>query len=239
VRLVGLVEGQVNNMASENSIFNTKLDWNDVKKVFGIESSEEEVPIQQATASNSDISLEVFGVDLSWGKKQQPAQIPSTERRSRRVGSFDFKRGDVRGNIQLLLNRAESPDYFTAAGGAKVPEIKRMTVEQIGKKYGNKALGRYQIQYNTAIEELNRVGIKPSEFVFDEKGQDKIFDLLLKRRGKIQEYRAGKISREEVAQNLATIWAGFPKDASGKSRYEGVGNNKAHVEWNDVLLALE
>jgi hypothetical protein len=234
------VERQVNNMASEDSIFNTELDWNDVKKVFGMEDSEKEAaPVQQTKADDSGISLEVFGIDLSWGKKQAPMQTPSTERRSRRVGSFEFKRGDIRGNVQKLLNRAESPDYVTAAGGKKVPEITRMTVEEIGKKYGNKALGRYQIQYDTAIEELKRVGADPAKFVFDEAGQDKIFDLLLKRRGKIAEYKAGKISREQVAQNLATIWAGFPKDASGKSRYEGVGDNKAHVAWNDVLLALD
>lgn len=228
-------------MEEDNSVFSSQLGWNDIKKVFGMDDSKEEAPEPKAATSEPAVSLEVFGIDLSWGKKKaSPSfQAPSTERRSRRVGSFDFKRGDIRGNIQLLLNRAESPDYFTAAGGAKVPEIKRMTVAEIGKKYGNKALGRYQIQYETAIEELNRVGINPAEFVFDERGQDKIFDLLLKRRGKIEEYRAGKISREEVAQNLATIWAGFPKDASGKSRYEKVGNNKAHVAWNDVLLALE
>ena len=226
-------------MSADNSIPKNLISIDKLQNAFGArEVAAPPLAQQQRASRESSTFIGKLGWTPAWGAPP-PAQIPSTERRSRRVGSFDFKRGDVRGNIQLLLNRAESPDYFTAAGGAKVPEIKRMTVEQIGRKYGNKALGRYQIQYNTAIEELNRVGIKPSEFVFDEKGQDKIFDLLLKRRGKIQEYRAGKISREEVAQNLATIWAGFPKDASGKSRYEGVGNNKAHVEWNDVLLALE
>jgi hypothetical protein len=226
-------------MDAEKPTFTSIITLEGLKSAFGMGEAKEQPPAESGNKKETGFLGNTSFMSMWTIPNQQPVQIPSTERRSRRVGSFDFKRGDVRGNIQLLLNRAESPDYFTAAGGAKVPEIKRMTVEQIGKKYGNKALGRYQIQYNTAIEELNRVGIKPSEFVFDEKGQDKIFDLLLKRRGKIQEYRAGKISREEVAQNLATIWAGFPKDASGKSRYEGVGNNKAHVEWNDVLLALE
>lgn len=226
-------------MEAEKPTFSNKLTLEGLKSVFGVGASKEPPPVQPENKSQTTFLGRLGFTPMVTISNQQPAQIPSTERRSRRVGSFDFKRGDVRGNIQLLLNRAESPDYFTAAGGAKVPEIKRMTVADIGKKYGNKALGRYQIQYDTAIEELNRVGINPAEFVFDERGQDKIFDLLLKRRGKIQEYRAGKISREQVAQNLATIWAGFPKDASGKSRYEGVGNNKAHVAWNDVLLALE
>jgi hypothetical protein len=224
-------------MEAESTAPKNIVSWEAVKNVFGMQSTDT-TPAAQET--RSDTLLGKMGWKPLWSTETaQPQQVPSTERRSRRVGSFEFKRGDIRGNVQKLLNRAESPDYVTAAGGKKVPEIKRMTVEQIGNKYGNKALGRYQIQYDTAIEELKRVGIKPEEFVFDEAGQDKIFDLLLKRRGKIAEYKAGKISREQVAKNLATIWAGFPRDASGLSRYEGVGNNKAHVEWNDVLLALD
>lgn len=233
-------------MDAEKPTFTSIITLEGLKSAFGMGEAKEQPHAESGNKKETGFLGNTSFMSMWTIPNQQPAQIPSTERRSRRVGSFEFKKGDfefkkgdIRGNIQKLLNRAESPDYFTAAGGAKVPEIKRMTVEQIGKKYGNKALGRYQIQYDTAIEELNRVGIKPSEFIFDEKGQDKIFDLLLKRRGKIAEYRAGKITREEVAQNLSTIWAGLPKDASGKSRYEKVGKNKAHVAWDDVLLALD
>lgn len=165
--------------------------------------------------------------------------MPMTRGGARNKGEFQFSSGDFRGNIQKLLTRAESPDYVTAAGGKKVPEIKRMTVEQIGSRFGNKALGRYQIQYETAIDALNRANLDPSSYVFDEAGQDRIFDLLLTQRGKINDYKAGKIGKEKVAYNLSTIWAGLPKDQSGKSRYEGVGDNKAHVAWNDVLRALD
>lgn len=179
-------------------------------------------------------------LELVRGKtnRQQPRQ-EVRQMRASPTTEFSFKRGDIRGNVQKLLNTAESPDYVTMAGGKKAPEITGMTVEQIGKKYGNKAIGRYQIQYETAIDTLKRAKLNPAEYRFDEAGQDRLYDLLLKQRGKIAEYRAGKISREQVAKNLSTIWAGLPKDASGKSYYEGVGDNKAHVAWQDVLLALE
>jgi conjugal transfer mating pair stabilization protein TraG len=124
-------------------------------------------------------------------------------------------------------------------GGAKIPEVTRMTVAEIGKKYGNKAIGKYQIQRDTAFDTLRRAGLDPTKYVFNEAGQDRLFDMLLEQRGKVKEYRAGKIGKEQVARNLASVWAGLPVDASGRSRYEGESGNKAHISWNDFLRALD
>jgi hypothetical protein len=204
-------------------------DWG--AALFGSRGQQQAKP---ATAETGGWHSRLFG-----SRTVNKPTMPMSRGGARNKGEFQFSRGDFRGNIQKLLTKAESPDYVTAAGGKKVPEIKRMTVEQIGSRFGNKALGRYQIQYETAIDALNRANIDPSSYVFDEAGQDRIFDLLLTQRGKINDYKAGKIGKEKVAYNLSTIWAGLPKDQSGKSRYEGVGDNKAHVAWNDVLRALD
>lgn len=163
---------------------------------------------------------------------------PTTRGGARKKPSFNFKRGDVSGNLQQILGRAESPDYITIAGGRKVRELKTMTAAEIGKQFGNKAVGRYQIQRNTAFDVLKNAGLDPNKFIFDEAGQDKLYGLLLNRRG-YQDYKSGKITKQEFANRLSMEWAGLPKDESGVSFHAGTGNNKAHVSWEDVLRALD
>jgi hypothetical protein len=177
-----------------------------------------------------------------WERQTTPETMaratPSSRGGARKTRQFQFQRGDIRGNLQQILGKAESPDYITLAGGRKVRELKNMTVAEIGKQFGNKAAGRYQIQRNTAISVLKEAGLDPAKYRFDEAGQERLYDLLLNRRG-YKEYRAGKISKEEFATRLSMEWAGLPKDISGKSYYEGVGSNKAHIPWGDVLRALD
>lgn len=187
----------------------------------------------QASSKRSIIDIarfNVFGSSQMQGKSPLNANVPTA--------GFKFKRGDVRNNIFQLLTVAESPDYVTLAGNKQDPELERMTVTQIAKKYGNRAAGKYQIQRDTALDTLRRAGLNPDTYVFDRKGQDRLFDLLLEQRGKLSDYKAGKIPKEQFARNIAHVWAGLPVDESGRSRYEDSGN-KAHVKWIDVLRALE
>jgi len=201
--------------------------------------SEGEVTKPQKEAGVVDGFLNTIQKFMGAGE-QKPAMPPTPSSRggARKTRQFQFQRGDVRGNLQQILGKAESPDYITLAGGRKVRELKNMTVAEIGKQFGNKAAGRYQIQRNTAMSVLKEAGLDPAKYRFDEAGQERLYDLLLNRRG-YKEYRAGKISKEEFATRLSMEWAGLPKDISGKSYYEGVGSNKAHIPWGDVLRALD
>jgi len=196
-------------------------------------------PTKEGEAGPVDKFMDGFYKFMSSGDKK-PAMPPTPSSRggARQTRQFQFQRGDVRGNLQQILGKAESPDYITLAGGRKVRELKNMTVAEIGKQFGNKAAGRYQIQRNTAMSVLKEAGLDPAKYRFDEAGQERLYDLLLNRRG-YKEYRAGKISKEEFATRLSMEWAGLPKDISGKSYYEGVGSNKAHIPWGDVLRALD
>lgn len=99
-------------------------------------------------------------------------------------------------------------------------------------------MGRYQIQMRTAIGALQKAGIDPSKFKFDQAGQDKLFQLLLEGRG-YKDFMSGKISKEKFANNLSMEWAALPKDASGKSFYAGDGTNKAHRGWGETLSQLD
>lgn len=170
--------------------------------------------------------------------KPQPQYQPTVGGARKRPSAFTFKRGDARGNIQQILSRAEARDYITLAGGRKVRELPTMTVAEIGRQFGNKAAGRYQIQRNTAVDVLKKRGLDPESFVFNQQGQEQLFDMLLQRRG-FEDFKAGKKDKVAFAKELAKEWAGLPKDESGLSYYHGLSGNKAHVKWQDILAALD
>lgn len=163
-------------MASEDSIFNTKLDWNDVKKVFGMESSEEEVPMQQATTSDSDISLEVFGIDLSWGKRQRAPTTPMI-RGGGRNESMVSSSYDVYGKKLFAKEGGMRYDLFT---GEKEPSqpLDRLTIGQLKelqRKRTNTAAGAYQFTLAT-IEDLQKeMGLKDTD-VFSQATQNRMFE---------------------------------------------------------------
>ena len=125
-------------------------------------------------------------------------------------------------------------DYTKMVGGAQDASVLGKTIDQLmSEKGGQFAMGRYQIQMRTASEVLKNAGIDTSTFKFDEKGQDKIFELLLKRRG-IDDFMSGKITEDQFAKNLSMEWAALPQDASGKGYYDGVGTNKSLTSFSSV-----
>jgi hypothetical protein len=90
----------------------------------------------------------------------------------------------------------------------------------------------------TAKDVLKGKGIDPSTFVFNQEGQDKLFKMLLERRG-LGDFMSGVITKEEFALELSKEWAALPKDAGGRSFWAGVGDNKAHRTWEDTLAMLD
>ena len=143
------------------------------------------------------------------------------------------------GNLGSFIGAVESGNSYTKlVGGAEDASILDKTVSQLNQEKGGQfAMGKYQIQMRTASEVLSKAGIDPSTFKFDQAGQDKIYELLLKRRG-LDDYLSGKITEEEFAHNLSKEWAALPKDAGGASFYSGDGKNKAHRGWEETLTAI-
>ena len=129
-------------------------------------------------------------------------------------------------------------DYTKMVGGAQDASVLNKTIDELmSEKGGQFAMGRYQIQMRTASEVLKNAGIDTSSFKFDQAGQDKIFELLLKRRG-IDDFMSGKISEDQFAKNLSMEWAALPEDASGKGYYDGVGPNKSLTSYSSVMGQL-
>jgi hypothetical protein len=142
-------------------------------------------------------------------------------------GSADF--------AQFLGAKESGNSYTKLVGGREDTSIMEKTVNQLNNEFGGQfAMGRYQIQMRTAREVLRNNGQDPDSFVFNKEGQDQIYHMLLVRRG-LNEYLAGEISDEKFARNLSMEWAALPADAGGRSYYAGVGNNKAHLSWDDTL----
>ena len=151
----------------------------------------------------------------------------------------DYLSGDTSSLASFIGGVESGNDYTKLVGGKTDANILNKTVSELNaEKGGQFAMGRYQIQMRTAIGALKKAGIDPSKFKFDQAGQDKLFQLLLEGRG-YKDFMSGKISKEQFATNLSMEWAALPKDASGKSFYAGVGNNKAHRGWGDTLQQLE
>lgn len=130
-------------------------------------------------------------------------------------------------------------DYTKMVGGKQDASVLGKTIDELEKEKGGQfAMGRYQIQMRTAKEVLKNAGIDTSKFKFDQAGQDKIFELLLKRRG-IEDFQSGKITKEQFAKNLSMEWAALPQDASGKGYYDGVGTNKSLTSFSSVMGQLD
>ena len=135
--------------------------------------------------------------------------------------------------LQELIARLESSNnYNIVVGGAIDGGLTTRTVEQNRAKYGNSALGKYQIQYNTFKDVMGNTNL-----IFSPETQDAAYLKLLERRG-LSRYRNGEISIETFAYNLSKEWAALPKNSSNKSYYEGEWGNKGLTTWPTVLKAI-
>ena len=146
--------------------------------------------------------------------------------------------GGMSGLADFIGSKESGNSYTKLVGGAEDASILEKSVSQLNREKGGQfAMGRYQIQMRTASEVLRNAGIDPDTFKFDQQGQDKIFQLLLERRG-LNDYLSGKLTEEEFAKNLSMEWAALPTDASGRGYYDGVGGNKSLVGWEQTLQMI-
>ncbi|MCB1557713.1 MAG: peptidoglycan-binding protein [Alphaproteobacteria bacterium] len=151
-----------------------------------------------------------------------------------------------KGNELLdFIGKHESSNNYNITYGSKEEPLTKMTVKEVyalqkkmlAEGRGSSAVGRYQFLKGTLKEAVDKLGIDESEF-FDKKLQDQLARSRMEYRG-YEEYKAGKISTEELIKGLANEWASLPPDASNKSRYEGVLNNKALTKFETLKDLLE
>lgn len=101
----------------------------------------------------------------------------------------------------------------------------------------NTAVGKYQIIDEKMNDLIKWMNISENQ-VFDKKMQDSMGRELLRRRG-FEKYKAGKMNTDDFILKLAQEWAAFPKDPSDQSYYDGIGNNKALIKFEELKRKLE
>ena len=154
--------------------------------------------------------------------------------------------------LDFIFNLEGRGDFNIVWGGIKKSDypkrpITTMTIgevldwqDSIDKKYRSEAAGAPQILEDTLRGLWKEAGLQLSS-LFDEKGQRKLAEALLRRRGLIA-YMEGKISTETFANNLAHEWASLPLVSGprkGRGVYDGDGLNKSLTKVKDFVAAVE
>lgn len=164
---------------------------------------------------------------------------PSTEAAGDAAGLLDFIAGpESRGNYNAYYEHAGNRSIIFT--GKTVDEVIAWQRDYISRGNQSSAVGRYQIVLDTMRDLKTMMGLSGNER-FTPELQDQMALALLERRG-YSAYKAGKLSKEEFANNLAQEWAGLPMvsgNAAGKSFYHSDGVNRAGVGVGDFLSVLD
>ena len=90
---------------------------------------------------------------------------------------------------------------------------------------------KYQFNNVTLKDYIDRFGFSLDQKM-DLEFQDKIAIIKMKEAG-LDKFQSWRMSQHIFEENIAWTWAGFPKDASGKSYHHKVANNRAQVSYSD------
>lgn len=161
-----------------------------------------------------------------------------------------YRQEDKEGTLQLaairdLVGKYESPKgYDILSGGTpwgvtkmSVADVMKLQDDMLAKGYKSTAVGKYQIIKGTLQGLVKELNIDPNT-KFDQATQDRLGDALIKRRG-YNDYRSGKITKEQFMNNLSQEWAALPAGPDGKSYYEGQNGNKGLVGWDVALQSFQ
>jgi muramidase (phage lysozyme) len=140
---------------------------------------------------------------------------------------------------EMIAAKESGGDYNVMVGGQKM-DLTNMSIADVMNMQSNRkaagmntAAGKYQI-INSTLQGLVAEGGIDTNAKFDQQMQDRLADMLIQKRG-YGDYKSGKLSKEQFATNLSKEWAALPSGPGNQSYYDGVGNNKAHYSWDQVM----
>lgn len=178
----------------------------------------------------------------------QPTGVPrKSQSTDIGVGAQDFDalkgvigqaESDAAGGYNAVVSNKKTPKPPTEMTVGEVLQWQReeLADPKNSDRIDVTAIGKYQIINKTLKGLVDSAGVSMSD-KFDAETQDKLYMELLKGAG-LNDYMDGTISKDEFAHNISKVWAGLPKDESGKSYYGKDGFNKAHVSWDAVIKAI-
>ena len=141
----------------------------------------------------------------------------------------------------LIASGESNGNYNVMVGGQNYP-LTDMTIKQVMelqrklvRENKGSAAGKYQIIYTTLAGLVGKMGVKMTD-KFDASLQDRMAEFLIKQRG-FDQYSKNPTpeGKKRFLTNLAKEWASLPAGPNDQSYYAGVGNNKAHISWNEAL----
>ena len=104
--------------------------------------------------------------------------------------------------------------------------------------YGSGAMGKYQQMPQFVLSRAKSVGLDPNKDLFSPQNQDKLGILLIDQAG-YKSWKAGNMSTQKFAYNLAGTWRGLPEGPSGLTYQDQYASgNKAHTSWSNVMSVL-
>lgn len=151
----------------------------------------------------------------------------------------------INGVLDFIAGPESGGDYNLRNGGSRA-NLTSMTIQQIFDMQRNyrtwpgatsTAVGRYQYIKGTLEEMVRIMGLNPATTRFDERTQDAIATRDLRRRCRLDDWLAGRITDGDFLNLVSRVWAGVP-NTSGRSTYAGVGNNRAGISANSALAQL-
>lgn len=147
-------------------------------------------------------------------------------------GSRVAATGEHSSLLDFIGAKESRGNYNITVGGKTEPNLTSMTIAEVleyqsgmlKRGHESTAVGKYQI-IKATLQDLIKMGYASTSDKFTPEVQDRLAVGLLKRRG-LDNYLAGKISKEQFADNLSKEWASLPYK-TGASYYAGVGSNKS------------
>jgi len=173
--------------------------------------------------------------------KVTEAIVPGT---SAAGGKASPSRGGSGGGSSSLLDiigRGESGGNYNALVGGGEANLTNMTIAEVQKFQStmraqgraSTAVGKYQMIAATLAEQAKKAGLDPNTTKFDQKTQDLLASQLVKQAG------LGSRDPATVMKNLAGTWASLPQNMSGQGRYDGYNTNRANINPNDLMAAIQ
>jgi hypothetical protein len=116
-----------------------------------------------------------------------------------------------------------------------LPGAQQMSIAEVANR-ATGAVGQYQNMPRFLVGRARKAGLDPNTAPYNVENQGKIFMVTLQEKGITPELI--RSNPERALLKLSQIYAGIPKDRSGRSYYEGVGNNKATVSYDEAMRVL-
>lgn len=193
------------------------------------------------------------GFQREGAQEAQAFQEQDLSKRGRRAAVFQpatAAAGEYGQLLDFVAGEEAAGNYNAHYGNAGNRSVKftEMTLDEVLKWQSqyvangspSSAVGRYQFIPKTLRGVMQEMGLKGTD-KFTPELQDLMAIHLLKRRG-LEEYQAGKISKEEFANRLSQEWAALPMvtgPKAGKSAYDGDGLNASTTSVQKFLGALD